>query len=290
MKNLGEQFIWWYGVVEDRADPLELGRVRVRCYGWHTDNKNDLPTNDLPWGQAVQPITSAAMGDIGTSPTGIVEGTWVVGFFADGEEAQRPIVMGTIAGIPTSFPDTTKGFNDPNGVYPSEIERPDVDSRARGINSITKIPDSTIGEPADPYNALYPMNHTHRSESGHLIEIDDTTDAERIHVYHRSGTFIEIHPNGDVVTQHKNGWRSVTGNDKVHITGNMTLVVDGDMNTTIGGNQYTTITGETHTRNEGVLYTYIGDDTHTTKASDKTDYTTPSIRESGTPATEPTSS
>jgi hypothetical protein len=38
MKNLGEQFIWWYGVVEDRADPLELGRVRVRCYGWHTDN------------------------------------------------------------------------------------------------------------------------------------------------------------------------------------------------------------------------------------------------------------
>jgi hypothetical protein len=64
MKNLGEQFIWWYGVVEDRADPLELGRVRVRCYGWHTDNKTDLPTVDLPWAQPIQPITSAAMGDI----------------------------------------------------------------------------------------------------------------------------------------------------------------------------------------------------------------------------------
>jgi formylmethanofuran dehydrogenase subunit C len=85
----------------------------------------------------------------------------------------------------------------------------------------------------------------------------------------------------------------VSGNDKVQEAGNMTIGIvemDGDMNTTIGGNQYTTITGETHTRNEGVLYTYIGDDTHTTKASDKTDYTTLSIRESGTPATEPTSS
>jgi hypothetical protein len=79
----------------------------------------DLPTKDLPWAQPIQDITSAAISGIGKSATGIVEGTWVVGFFADGEEAQRPIVMGTLAGIPTSLPDTTKGFNDPFGVYPS---------------------------------------------------------------------------------------------------------------------------------------------------------------------------
>lgn len=243
MQKLGEKFIWWYGVVEDRGDPLELGRVRVRCYGWHTENKQELPTEHLPWAQPIQPITSAAMGNIGHSPTGIVEGTWVVGFFADGEEAQRPVVMGTLAGIPTSVANTKKGFNDPNGIYPTRIEVPDVDERARGNNNITKTPDSTIDEPTDPYAAQYPFNHTHRSESGHLIEIDDTTNAERIHVYHKSGTFIEIHPNGDVVTQHKNGWRSVTGNDKVHVTGDMTLVVDGNMNVTVGGNQTTNVTG-----------------------------------------------
>ena len=64
MKKLGEDFIWWYGVVEDRADPLELGRVRVRCYGWHTDDLKEIPTDSLPWAQPIQDITSAALGGI----------------------------------------------------------------------------------------------------------------------------------------------------------------------------------------------------------------------------------
>ena len=41
-------FIWFNGVVEDRNDPQKLGRLRVRCVGIHTDNKDDLPTADLP--------------------------------------------------------------------------------------------------------------------------------------------------------------------------------------------------------------------------------------------------
>ena len=38
-------FIWFAGVVEDRSDPLKLGRVRVRCLGYHTDDRNVLPTS-----------------------------------------------------------------------------------------------------------------------------------------------------------------------------------------------------------------------------------------------------
>ena len=30
---------FYTGVVEDRFDPLSLGRVRVRLYGLHTDDK-----------------------------------------------------------------------------------------------------------------------------------------------------------------------------------------------------------------------------------------------------------
>ena len=37
-------FIWWVGVVEKISDPLKLGRCKVRCVGWHTDNKSLLPT------------------------------------------------------------------------------------------------------------------------------------------------------------------------------------------------------------------------------------------------------
>ena len=57
----------------------------------------------------------------------------------------------------------------------------------------------------------------------------DTSNAERIHVYHKSGTFIEMHPNGDVVTHHKNGFRTVTGNDKLHVTGDLNIVAVGNI-------------------------------------------------------------
>ena len=47
-------------------------------------------------------------------------------------------------------------------------------------------------DPATINKAKYPYNHVHQSESGHLIEVDDTPGFERLHRYHRTGTFEEI--------------------------------------------------------------------------------------------------
>jgi len=85
------------GVVENRQDPLKLGRCQVRIVGIHTDDKTLLPTSDLPWAYPVQPVTSAAISGIGNSPVGPVPGTWVVVMFRD-EDQQMPIIMGTIGG------------------------------------------------------------------------------------------------------------------------------------------------------------------------------------------------
>ena len=115
------EFVWWQGVVEDRIDPLRLGRCRVRILGYHTDNKQDgegIPTVDLPWATPSQPITSAAMNGIGTTPMGPVEGTWVFGFFRDGKNAQEPVITGTYGGISSVQANPALGFNDPNGKYP----------------------------------------------------------------------------------------------------------------------------------------------------------------------------
>ena len=90
-------FNWWIGVVEDRMDPEFLGRCRVRIFGYHTDDKDRLPVKGLPWAIPIQPITSAAMSGKGSSPLGPVEGTWVLGFFFDGEDMQQPAIFGTIA-------------------------------------------------------------------------------------------------------------------------------------------------------------------------------------------------
>ena len=125
------EFTWWTGVVEDRIDPLKLGRCRVRILGYHTDKKDidHIPTNTLPWATPMQPITSAAMNGIGTTPMGPVEGTWIVGFFRDGKNAQDPVMMGTIGGIPEAVSNPSLGFNDPNGVYP----RPEAPTGAQGV-------------------------------------------------------------------------------------------------------------------------------------------------------------
>ena len=87
-------FTWFVGVVEDRADPKKLGRLKVRCLGYHAKELNKLPTADLPWAHVMNPITSATVSGVGHTPLGAVEGTWVVGFFIDGPEAQNPYDYG----------------------------------------------------------------------------------------------------------------------------------------------------------------------------------------------------
>ena len=91
--------VFYTGCVENRLDPLMLGRCQVRIVGLHTHDKVELPTKDLPWAHPMGPITSASMNGIGWSPTGIVQGTWVIIIFLD-EYHQQPIMIGTIGGIP----------------------------------------------------------------------------------------------------------------------------------------------------------------------------------------------
>jgi hypothetical protein len=86
-------FVWWEGVVENRHDPLRVGRVKVRIFGWHTDDIDMLPTADLPWALVSYPPGA-------TAPTPPREGTWCWGFFRDGAVAQEPILVGTFFGIP----------------------------------------------------------------------------------------------------------------------------------------------------------------------------------------------
>jgi len=237
-------FLWFTGVVEDRQDPLQVGRVRVRCLGYHTENKEELPTADLPWATVMHPVTDPSMSGLGHTPSFLVEGSWVVGFFRD-SDYQEPIIMGSLPGIPSSLADRTQGFNDPNGTYPTEINQSDVNKLARGTQLHTYTADTEISEPADPYNAEYPKNHVYATESGHLKEYDDTVGAERIRERHKSGTFYEIHPDGKRVTHIVyNDYKVVAADDYVHVKGNVNLVIDADCNTTIKGNWDVNVTGD----------------------------------------------
>ena len=145
-------FQWFVGVVEDRQDPQTLGRLRVRCLGYHTENLDKLPTSDLPWAHVMNPITSATVSGLGQSPLGAVEGTWVVGFFQDGGDAQQPIIIGTLPGVPSELPDidSNKGFQDAvNGVYPKYKE---TDVNRLAVNSKISSPQGTTED--NPHSSL----------------------------------------------------------------------------------------------------------------------------------------
>jgi len=268
MENLyGNNFHWWVGVVEDRFDPMYLGRCKVRVVGYHTSNKSLLPTEDLPWAFPLQPITSAAMSGIGNAPIGPVEGTWVLGFFRDGEDCQEPIMIGTLGGVPGETyvnalrNNSNYGFQDPNKVYPKAeyLSEPDTNKLARNqdiANTVVKIKDDnrqtniqtsdgkTWDQPLSHYNASYPFNHVYQSESGHVIEIDDTPSNERISLYHKSGTYFDIDVNGtkiekitgdnyEISLRHNNVL--IKGNANITIEGNNNIYVKNDCNLTVDG-------------------------------------------------------
>ena len=299
-------FEWFVGVVEDRNDPEQIGRVRVRCLGYHTEDVVKLPTADLPWAHVMHPVTDPSMQGLGTTPSWLTPGSWVVGFWRD-PEFQQPLIMGTLPGRPSEESDPSSGFSDPRGPeaaqldylmmpiygpYPGDIEHsnhsvrePDTsrlgrgkasedhkslsDRRARrlsgdpassgtGIPTATKpnlasVSDSATIETrgfweephpkgiqidADPYiSASYPYNHVTESESGHITEIDDSPGAERLYRQHRTGTFEEIHANGDMVTK-------IIGDNYEIVIGNGNCVIKGSQNITIEGSVRELIKGD----------------------------------------------
>ena len=132
-KNYGKlnipDFIWWLGVVEDNNDIAMAGRVKVRITGYHTANRETLPVKHLPYAIPINSVTSAAMNGIMENHQ-LVQGSTVIGFFADGDEGQIPMLLGTVAGNPmshvedgqptgTTNPDNLRrGFTDPTGKFP----------------------------------------------------------------------------------------------------------------------------------------------------------------------------
>ena len=338
MSFLGRDgFVWWVGVVEDRLDPLFLGRCRVRILGWHTKDKSILPTTGLPWSMPIQPLASAAQTGVGISPTGPVEGSWIFGFFRDGNEAQEPMMLGTMGGIPHELAELNVGFNDPRldvdpapiavgpmqkpvklikklldaprdpdydntiygrgqkvilqnrgaqgsntiiSTYPDEryLKEPTTPRLARGrektaqnyqtksgqfrpidgplyskavsrIQNIRRAKDSRFDEPALNFSARYPYNHVQQSESGHVIEIDATPKHERLHWFHRSGSYTEMQSDGDVINKSVGDLYNLTSHNEFQ-------TVQNDKVATIGAG-YELLVNENNAPNND-LYIKVG--------------------------------
>jgi hypothetical protein len=261
-------FIWWTGVVEDRQDPLKLGRCRVRCIGWHSPNKSELPTSYLPWAMPSIPVNTSSV----YTPR---EGDMVFGFFLDAENAQELVMLGMFPGIPLKEANRQNAFNDPRTQnelnnapvkpyesaknYPRKLDEPTTSRLARNdsgypseIVQSKKEKRLNKVEPAPYYNAKYPYNNVYESESGHALEFDDTKNAERVHIYHRSGSYVEWGPDGSRSERvEKDKFTVVVGDDAVYIQGDVNVYVDGDYNLNVTGD--VKINGKTINLNRGTM-------------------------------------
>ena len=211
---MGEEGLRWFvGIVVDIDDPKQLGRLRVRVVNETDDTA--ISVSDLPWATPIIPITSASLNGVGRSPTGLLVGSHVFGFYLDGQEKQLPMIWGTYA----KLPDGTQNSND-------------VPALARGTNDIPDKADGKI-EPKSSYAAKYPFNHVTKTQSGHVVEFDDTPDNERIRTYHKSGTYTEINKDGQEVSKIVgNGYEIVVKDKMVHVSGSCNITVLGDCNIT----------------------------------------------------------
>ena len=100
------------------------------------------------------------------------------------------------------------------------------------------------------YQPVYPYNNITQTESGHSLELDDTPDRERVRLHHRSGTFVEMHPNGDEV--HK-----IYGNGYEIILQDKNVLINGVCNITIQGDSVLHVKGDSYQQVDGTVYQQV---------------------------------
>lgn len=228
-------FIWWMGVVEDIADPMLLGRAKVRIFGYHPQYKEDENINpdtsinkvqisELPWAVPILPVNMVnAYGHLKL-------GEWVFGFFLDGKDAQEPAMVGYIPHIPPKDP-------------PKAIEL--FGKYGDNIRNFSHVYTNAYGEPFRSQDFGEPSKeYSHRldrfsfkTSSGHLIEmIDDVTNIHTrdMQISHANGSKLKAtsdHLGNHDITLSESGGQNIKMSTT--LTGDCTINISHPKGTSI---------------------------------------------------------
>lgn len=148
----GAQFNWWIGQIADDAtwrDNSPSGkhesasqvagqsrRYKVRIIGYHDQQEETIPSDQLPWAQVMYPVTAGGGQAAAYTTTALRQGNFVFGFFLDGQDMQVPVIMGVLGnnaqtalktktgttdsnfGPTSGYAESSKGETDPNRTTP----------------------------------------------------------------------------------------------------------------------------------------------------------------------------
>ena len=116
------------------------------------------------------------------------------------------------------------------------------DEKRDFLEEFSEVETAQSGNFGMPYDvstqfSRYPFNHVFESESGHLREYDDTFNQERIHEYHKAGTFYEVDSGGNkIIHVVGDNYEFIAGSDYVNVKGDVNLTIDSNCNTYVKGN------------------------------------------------------
>lgn len=144
-------------------------------------------------------------------------------------------------------------FGDKSGRYPeAEYENTNsLNHSATGSGKPNKLKVSgtaagiDIKSQLEGLEAQYPLVQVIETESGHVIEYNDTPGSERILLRHANGQGVDLRPDGSILVSalgdglvevaHGGHKMIVTGEGQLHYSGNLTLNVGGNLDINVGG-------------------------------------------------------
>lgn len=252
---------FYKGVVEKRHNTDDasdtIGRVKVRVFGVHG---SEVPLTDLLWAE-VMGSTSFGGNIAGVGSSSVLrEGTYVWLFFEEGDW-NRPVIFGTMVGQQSAANEENFQAETPGPYIKDRMGESDLHPFARSDSSAlldttipahqTKNDTKIVAVAKTPYDggswdeqdelsskAKYPDNNVIETHSGHIIEIDDTEGNERIHILHKTGSYIEMRPDGSVVAKSQvDNYEIVQGDDYKNIVGNETCTTQANSDKHINGNK-----------------------------------------------------
>ena len=226
------------GTVESNKDPLKAGRCKIRVFGLHTGNKSPkstdgIPTEHLPWAEPCNPIFG------GISKVGIYgvpeQGAHVFLFFEAGNISQ-PRYFATAPGIPKDPRDPSRGFYDPDDIFPTDehFGSPDWNE---GIGNTESV---------------YPNSFVIGDKAGSKIEFDSTPGKEKIIIEHGiTHSKLTFDSSGVNQSSGSNSDTTYTGSKNNVISGDMVQTISGVYNT-LADNKEETILGNSTSLTVGV--------------------------------------